>query len=98
MCLLAVVFLADEKSADVAQIAATRSRPGRKAAGCREQRTCKEGDVRVTAAFNRLLRLPGASVIDVSFTGEGVIVTVRLRRRRRVCARCGADRPAARDP
>jgi transposase len=45
--------------------------------------------VRVTTAFNRLLGLPGAAVIDVSFVGEGVIVTVRLRRRRRVCARCG---------
>ena len=45
--------------------------------------------MRVTTAFNRLLRLPGASVIDVSFTSEGVIVIVRLRRRRRVCARCG---------
>jgi transposase len=45
--------------------------------------------VRVTTAFNRLLRLPGASVIDVSFTVEGVIVSVRLRRRRRVCSRCG---------
>jgi transposase len=45
--------------------------------------------MRVTTAFNRLLRLPGASVIDVSFTGEGVIVSVRLRRRRRVCSRCG---------
>jgi len=45
--------------------------------------------VRVTTAFNRLLRLPGASVIDVSFGAEGVIVTVRLRRRRRVCSRCG---------
>ena len=31
--------------------------------------------MRVTTAFNRLLRLPGASVIDVSFTAEGVIVT-----------------------
>jgi hypothetical protein len=49
----------------------------------------KEGDVRVTTAFNRLLRLPGAAVIDVSFGGEGVIVTVRLRRRRRVCGCCG---------
>ena len=28
-------------------------------------------------------------MIDVSFTGEGVIVTVRLRHRRRVCAVCG---------
>jgi transposase len=45
--------------------------------------------VRVTTALNRLLRLPGASVIDVSFGGEGVIVTVRLRRRRRVCSTCG---------
>jgi transposase len=45
--------------------------------------------VRVSTAFNRLLRLPGASVIDVSFSAEGVVVTVRLRRRRRVCSRCG---------
>jgi transposase len=45
--------------------------------------------VRVTTAFNRLLRLPGASVIDVCLGGEGVIVVVRLRRRRRVCAGCG---------
>jgi transposase len=45
--------------------------------------------VRVTTAFKRLLRLPGASVIDVSFAAEGVIVTVKLRRRRRVCAVCG---------
>jgi hypothetical protein len=28
-------------------------------------------------------------VIDVSIIAEGVIVTVRLRRRRRVCSRCG---------
>ena len=45
--------------------------------------------MRVTTAFNRLLRLPGASIVDVGFGAEGVIVTVRLRRRRRVCARCG---------
>jgi transposase len=45
--------------------------------------------VRVTTGFNRMLRLPGASVVDVSFGVEGVIVTVRLRRRRRVCSRCG---------
>jgi transposase len=36
-----------------------------------------------------MLRLPGASVVDVSFGVEGVIVTVRLRRCRRVCSRCG---------
>jgi len=45
--------------------------------------------MRVTTAFKRLLRLPGASVIDVSFGAEGVTVTVKLRRRRRVCSRCG---------
>lgn len=45
--------------------------------------------MRVTTALNRMLRLPGASVVDVSFGGEGVIVTVRSRRRRRVCAACG---------
>lgn len=45
--------------------------------------------MRVTTGFNRMLRLPGASVVDVSFGAEGVIVTVRLRRRRRVCSECG---------
>jgi transposase len=45
--------------------------------------------VRVSTAFKRLLRLPGASVADVSFSSQGVVVTVRLRRRRRVCAECG---------
>ena len=45
--------------------------------------------MRVQSAFNRMLRLPGASVIDVSFGVEGVIVTVRSRWRRRVCSRCG---------
>ena len=45
--------------------------------------------MRATTAFKRLLRLPGVSIVDVSFGGEGVIVTVALRRRRRVCAVCG---------
>jgi transposase len=45
--------------------------------------------VRVSTAFKRLLRLSGASVVDVGFGAEGVIVTVRLRRRRRVCSQCG---------
>lgn len=46
--------------------------------------------MRVTTAFNRLLRLPGASVRDVGFTDGGVVVvTVGLRRRRLVCPRCG---------
>ena len=47
------------------------------------------GDMRVTTAFKRLLRLPVASVVDVSSVPR-VVVTVRLRRRsRRVCGGCG---------
>jgi transposase len=50
----------------------------------------RESDVRVTTAFNRLLRLPGASVIDLSLDTKGVIVTLKLRkRRRRICSECG---------
>jgi transposase len=49
--------------------------------------------VRVRTAFKRLLRLPGASVADVSFTSDGVLVTLRLRRRRRVCGECGQTGP-----
>ena len=45
--------------------------------------------MRVTTAFNNLLGLAGASVIDVAFSAEAVVVTVRLRSRRRVCAGCG---------
>ena len=45
--------------------------------------------MRVQTAFKRMLSLSGASVVDVSFGVEGVIVTVRPRRRRRVCSECG---------
>ena len=45
--------------------------------------------MRITTALNRLLGLRGASVIDVSITPEAIIVTVRLRRRRRICSGCG---------
>jgi transposase len=66
--------------------------PPSSAAGCwlsEGKRLTRRDDVRVTTALNRLLGLPGASVSDVCFGGEGVIVCVRLRRRRRVCAVCG---------
>jgi transposase len=76
-------------SSEVAQNAATRRRPGGRLLAVEGQRLAKEDDVRVTTAFNRLLRLPGAAVIDVSFGPDGVIVTVRLRRRRLVCSSCG---------
>jgi transposase len=45
--------------------------------------------MRVTTAFNRLLGLPGASVRAVRFGADGVVVTVALRRRRRICSGCG---------
>lgn len=51
--------------------------------------------MRVTTAFNRMLMLPGASVRDVEFGGEGVIVTVCPRRRRKLCAGCGTSRGLA---
>jgi hypothetical protein len=35
--------------------------------------------MRVSTAFKRLLRLPGAIVADVLFSSEGVVVTVRLK-------------------
>jgi transposase len=45
--------------------------------------------VRVTTAFNRLLALPGARVIDVLFGHDGVTVCVALVRRRAACSACG---------
>jgi transposase len=45
--------------------------------------------MRVETAFNRLLWLEGVSVESVAFAPEGVVVGVRLRRRGRVCSRCG---------
>ena len=45
--------------------------------------------MRITTALNRLLCLRGASVTDVSISSHAIIVTVRLRRRRRICAGCG---------
>jgi transposase len=50
----------------------------------------KEGDVRVTTAFNRMLGLPGAWVRDVELGQEAMIVTVCLRRKRPICSGCGA--------
>jgi transposase len=44
--------------------------------------------VRVTTAFNRLLDLPGISVVHVKFGSTAVVVDVRLRRRRMGCPLC----------
>jgi transposase len=45
--------------------------------------------VRVTTAFNRLLRLDGASVAAVEIGDDGVVVDLRRHRRRRVECPCG---------
>jgi transposase len=52
--------------------------------------------VRVTTAFNRILGLDGASVRDVSFAGDEVVVEIALRRRRLVCG-CGFSTRATYD-
>ncbi len=45
--------------------------------------------MRVTAAFSRLLALPGVWVKEVAFEPGAVVVTVALRRRHLVCPLCG---------
>ena len=44
--------------------------------------------MRVTIAFNRLLGLSGATVVEVFFEADQVVVDVALRRRRLPCAEC----------
>ena len=47
--------------------------------------------MRVTAAFSRLLALPGVWVRQVDFEPDRVVVTVALRRRRLACPECGFE-------
>jgi transposase len=55
------------------------------------QRSTREDDVRVTTAFKRMLGFAGASVKDVAFSTDGVVVTVALHARKRpACSGCGA--------
>lgn len=51
--------------------------------------------MRVSTAFNQLLRLDGASVRDVRFAANMITVTVALRRRRLVCPECSHATTAA---
>ena len=44
--------------------------------------------MRATTAFNRMLGIAGATVAGVSFTPAGIVVDLRLRRRKLVCP-CG---------
>ena len=55
------------------------------------KRPVKEGGVRVTTAYNRMLGLPGAWVRDVALDQGAMIVTVALRRKRPICSGCGAS-------
>jgi transposase len=52
--------------------------------------------VRVTTAFNTMLAIPGAHVAGVSFTPAGVVVRLRLRRRKLRCP-CGYETRACYD-
>jgi transposase len=49
--------------------------------------------LRVSTAFNKLLRLQGTSVTGVTFGAEGMMVAVRLRRRRSRCSGCARRAP-----
>jgi transposase len=44
--------------------------------------------VRATTAFNKILAIPGAQVVAVTFAATGIVVGVRSRRRRLMCP-CG---------
>ena len=44
--------------------------------------------MRVTTAFNRILRLPGASVVSVTFADVGLVLGVKAKRRLHTCP-CG---------
>jgi transposase len=46
--------------------------------------------VRVCTAFNRILRLPAASVCSVEFTDTGLVLGLRRSRRRKLVCPCGA--------
>lgn len=48
--------------------------------------------MRVSTAFNRMLAIQGASVTDVEFTEDGIVVGLRRRARRHRCP-CGAIAP-----
>jgi transposase len=53
------------------------------------KRLAREDDMRVSAAFSRLLRLDGIWVRGVRFEAGRIVVVVALRRRHLVCPVCG---------
>jgi transposase len=66
----------------------------RQAAGClKVKQLTKEGDVRVSRAFSRLLDIEGIWVRRVQFCADRVVVWVALRRRRLCCPLCSYSTP-----
>jgi transposase len=66
----------------------------RQAAGClKVSQLTKEGDMRVTRAFSRLVDLEGIWVRQVRFFPDRVVVRVALRRRRLRCPLCEFSTP-----
>jgi transposase len=55
-----------------------------------------ERRVRATTAFNKMLAIPGASVVGVTFTTTGIVVSLRRRARRLTCP-CGWSTAAVYD-
>jgi transposase len=70
--------------------AGARRRPSGRLLDVEVQLSTKEGDVRVTTAYNRMLGLSGGWVRDVAFGEQAMIVVVALRRKAPVCSGCGA--------
>lgn len=52
--------------------------------------------MRATTAFNKMLAIPGAQVVDVTFTPSAIMVDLRRRRRRLTCV-CGYSTRAVYD-
>ena len=53
--------------------------------------------MRLTTTFNRILQLPGASVRNLAFTDQGLVIGLRRRRRRRLLCPCGVTTRARYD-
>src|SRR3954454_2453284 len=67
----------------------TRRRPVRRLRAVRRTTALRGGRRARRHGIQAAAAPPWGIVIDVSFSGDGVVVTVRLRRRRRVCSTCG---------
>ena len=53
--------------------------------------------MRATTAFNRMLAIPGASVVSIAFEPEGIVVAIQRRFRRLTCPDCSWSGPSIYD-